>query len=63
MSGIFWTAFGLLALAGWITHIVACIAANTASAVALLLVGMGLFPLGVLHGWSIWFGYSWVAGA
>lgn len=54
---------GVAALAAWITHIVVCIAANTASAVALLLVGLLIPPVGVLHGFSYWLGYGWVAGA
>lgn len=53
---------GIACLAAWITHIVICIAANTASAVALLIVGIVIPPVGVVHGLSYWLGYGWVAG-
>lgn len=56
------TVVGVGCLAAWITHIVVCITANTASAVALLLVGIFFPPIGVIHGFSYWLGYGWVAG-
>ena len=45
-----------LSIAGLITHIWVCIAANSASYVALLLVGLAFFPVGIVHGWGVWFG-------
>lgn len=46
----------------WITHIVWCIrmANETGSAIALLIVGMVAFPIGWLHGVSLWFGFTWI---
>ncbi len=52
----------IAAIPAWITHIVVCIAANTASAVALLIIGIVIPPIGVVHGFSYWLGYGWVAG-
>ena len=48
--------------AAWITHIVFCISAitsaggNVLGGVAMLLFGVLVPPLGVIHGWMIWFG-------
>ena len=46
----------------WVTHIIFCIeaAAYTGSAIALLIVGLVIFPVGVVHGIAIWFGFTWV---
>lgn len=45
-----------------ITHIVWCIgaAAATGSAIALLVLGLFFFPIGILHGVSLWIGYTWI---
>ena len=45
--------FGLLVVAGWLTHIIVTI--QTAKWI-LLLAGAILFPIGIIHGWGIWFG-------
>ncbi len=49
-------------IVAWITHIIFCIkaAAYTGSAIALLILGMAVFPIGILHGICIWFGFTWV---
>ena len=54
--------FYLVSIAAWITHIVFCIkaAAWTGSAIALLIVGIAIFPVGIIHGISIWFGAGWL---
>jgi len=46
----------------WVTHIIFCIqaAAYTGSAIALLIVGLVIFPVGVVHGIAIWLGFTWV---
>jgi hypothetical protein len=45
-----------------INHVVWCIDAadKTGSAIALLIAGFVIFPVGWLHGISIWFGYPWL---
>jgi hypothetical protein len=43
----------ILTLFAWITHVVVCI--KTASWI-LLIIGAFVFPIGVIHGWAIWFG-------
>ena len=52
----------LICFAGYITHIVHLIgaAAESGSAIALLLIGLFFFPVGVVHGWSVWFGWYWI---
>ncbi len=47
------TVFGLLVLAGWLTHIIVTI---QAAKWILLLAGAILFPIGIIHGWGLWFG-------
>jgi hypothetical protein len=45
--------FILVALAGWVTHIIVCL--KTASYL-LLIAGAIAFPIGVIHGVGHWFG-------
>ena len=47
----------LVAIAGWITHIVVCI---TAKAWLFMIVGAMIIPVAVFHGWSVWLGYDWL---
>ena len=49
-------------LAAFVTHVVWSInaAAETGSAIALLIIGVFIPPVGVVHGVAIWFGYSWI---
>ena len=53
--------FGLV-LGPFITHIVWCInaASETGSAIALLIVGIIIPPVGWVHGLSIWLGFTWI---
>lgn len=46
----------------FITHIVWCIgkAAETGSAIALLIVGVVMPPVGWAHGLCLWFGFTWI---
>ena len=55
-------AFMLIPIAALITHVVFCIkaAAYTGSAIALLIVGIAVFPVGVLHGIALWLGFTWI---
>ena len=45
--------FFLLVIAGWLTHVIVTI--QTAKWI-LLLAGAILFPIGIIHGWGLWFG-------
>ena len=52
----------LVPLAALLTHIIFCIktAAVTGSAIALLIVGLAIFPIGIFHGVSLWLGFAWI---
>jgi hypothetical protein len=39
----------------WVTHVVVCLKAG---ALAFLFVGTLFAPIGVIHGYMTWFGYS-----
>ena len=56
--------FGLMVVfaAPIINHIVWCInaASETGSAIALLIVGLVISPVGWVHGISLWLGYTWI---
>lgn len=45
-----------------INHVVWCInaAAETGSAIALLIIGLVFPPLGWVHGVALWLGYTWI---
>jgi hypothetical protein len=55
-------ALYLVPIAALITHVVFCVkaAAVTGSAIALLVAGLFVFPVGILHGISLWLGYTWI---
>ncbi len=59
MAAIGSTAF---LLGAFITHIVWCIqtASETASAIALLSVGVLMPPVGMIHGVALWLGFTWI---
>ena len=48
---------GLAVFGGWITHIVVGIAAK---AWLFMILGALVFPVAVLHGWSVWLGFNWL---
>ena len=52
-AGIAYLLFVVLLIAGWLTHIIVTI--QTAKWI-LLLAGAILFPIGIIHGWGLWFG-------
>ena len=59
--GLFVGFVGLV-LGPLITHIVWCInaASETGSAIALLIVGLIIPPVGWIHGISLWLGFTWI---
>ncbi|WP_422023423.1 hypothetical protein [Pyruvatibacter mobilis] len=50
---LFMVLFALSSFCAWVQHIITCI---TTEAWVLLVVGAFAFPVGVIHGWLIWFG-------
>jgi hypothetical protein len=46
-------AFAFANLAAWVTHVIVCI---KASAWILLVFGCIVAPIGIIHGWGVWFG-------
>jgi len=46
---------GLLAFGGWLTHIFTCFAEGLWG---FLIAGAIMFPIGILHGWWLWFGFQ-----
>ena len=51
--GLAYIGVVLLLIAGWLTHVIVTI--QTANWI-LLLAGAILFPIGIIHGWGLWFG-------
>ena len=45
-----------LMIAAWLTHVIKCLAA---AKYVLLLTGALVFPVGIIHGISVWFGMGW----
>ena len=45
---------GTFAFAGWLTHVIHCLGHNQWG---FLIAGALMFPIGVLHGWGLWFGF------
>jgi hypothetical protein len=50
-------ALAIVVFAAWITHVITCIAAAAWGA---LIAGALLFPVAIIHGVMIWFGYGYV---
>lgn len=57
MDDVFGMLLFLVIIAGWITHLVVCIAAK---AWLFMIVGALIFPVAVVHGWATWLGYDWI---
>ena len=63
MKDLFVAATGLLIILGpLVNHIVWCInnANETMSAIALLIVGLIIFPVGWVHGVALMMGFTWI---
>ena len=52
-GGIIALAVGLACFAGWLTHLYVCF---TGQLWGFLIAGALFFPVGVIHGWGVWFG-------
>ncbi len=47
-------AFGLVGLGAWLTHVFTCISDDRWG---MLIAGGLVFPVGIIHGIGIWFGF------
>ncbi|RWM77182.1 MAG: hypothetical protein EOR81_19295 [Mesorhizobium sp.] len=52
-GGIFGIGIMIAGLAGWITHLYVCFSEELWG---FLIAGAIFFPVGVVHGWGLWFG-------
>ena len=55
-AGCYWivAVFALTALPAWVTHVIVCISDERW---IFLLAGAICAPVGVIHGWGVWFGF------
>lgn len=51
---LLWFAFLIASLAGWVTHVITCIQNENW---LFLIAGAIAAPIGVIHGWGLWFGF------
>lgn len=51
---LIWIAVTLASIGGWVTHVVYCIDHEKWG---FLIAGAIAAPVGVIHGWGIWFGW------
>ena len=58
----FIAALAIVIIGPILTHVIWCInmAEETGSAIALLLVGLFIPPVGWFHGMSLWLGFTWI---
>lgn len=49
---ILWLAFP----AAWLTHVIVCL---VQAKYLLLIAGAIIFPVGIIHGFGLWFGVNW----
>ena len=54
MANLISIVIGIIVFCAWVTHIVYCF---TTHAWLLLLAGAVLFPIGIVHGFGLWFGF------
>jgi hypothetical protein len=53
-SSIFGVAIMIATFAGWATHLYVCF---TGQLWGFLIAGAIFFPIGIVHGWGVWFGW------
>jgi len=58
----FWLIVMSICFIPYVTHLIWCIdkASETGSAIALLIAGLVIPPIGWLHGVSLWLGFTWI---
>lgn len=54
MKYLFGSILGLTIFAAWLTHVIVCL--QTAR-YTLLIAGAIFFPVGMVHGFGVWFGF------
>lgn len=55
-GGLVGFAFGIACIVAWLTHVITCLSLGLWG---FLVAGALLFPIGVIHGIMIWFGYGY----
>lgn len=55
-AGLVILAIFVTFFSAWVTHIIACLAS---AKYLLLIAGAFIFPVGIIHGISVWFGMGW----
>ena len=53
MFNLFASILGFSCFAAWITHVVVCL---SAAKWGFLIAGAIMFPIGIIHGFGLWFG-------
>jgi len=56
MNETFGIAAVFVALAAWFTHVIVCL---SSAKYLLLIAGAFVFPVGIIHGVSVWLGMGW----
>jgi len=56
MKDTLFVLFVLLLPVAWLTHIIHCL---VAAKYLLLIAGAFIFPVGIIHGFGLWFGVAW----
>jgi|HubBroStandDraft_6_1064221.scaffolds.fasta_scaffold676109_2 hypothetical protein len=54
IGGFIGIAFALLSFAGWCQHLYTCFNEHL---YGFLIAGAIFFPIAIIHGWGIWFGW------
>lgn len=56
MKSILAIILGLAFPAAWLTHVIVCL---LKAKYLLLIAGAIIFPVGIIHGFGLWFGVNW----
>lgn len=56
MKAIFQIILCFMFPAAWLTHIIVCL---LQAKYLLLIAGAIIFPVGIIHGFGLWFGVNW----
>lgn len=56
MSQLISALIFIACMAAWFTHVIVCL---IKAKYLLLIAGSFVFPVGIIHGFGIWFGVNW----
>jgi len=56
MTDFIGTCIVLTVMAAWFTHVIHCLIVGK---YLLLIAGAFVFPVGIIHGFGLWFGVAW----